>query len=81
MLADRLKRQYADSGIDANRLKWLITWHAKRAKKRWDDNTLRADRDELQAAAPPGALVALGVLVAVAGFVCGLTAAAMRRSA
>lgn len=72
VLADRLRRQYADSGTDANRLKWLIAWHAKQAKKRWDDNTLRADREELQASAPPGALVALGVLVAAAGFVCGM---------
>ena len=72
VLADRLRRQYADSGTDANRLKWLIAWHAKQAKKRWDGNMLRADREELQAAAPPGALVALGVLVAAAGFVCGM---------
>jgi pimeloyl-ACP methyl ester carboxylesterase len=72
VLADRLRHQYADSGVDANRLKWLVAWHAKQAKKRWDDNTLRAHRQELQAAAPLGALVALGALAAAVGFVCGM---------
>src|SRR6201999_1745738 len=49
-----------------------IAWHAKRAKRRWEDDALRTEREEIMAAAPYGGLVFLGAGVAAAGVVLGL---------
>ena len=51
---------------------WLICWHAGRAKKRWEDGTLRAHRDELRASGPNGLLPSLGIIAVLAGLLCGV---------
>jgi hypothetical protein len=74
-LASDILRRYGSSAPDVNRLSWLITWHAKRAKEQWETGTLRAHRSELQAAAPNGALPLLGLVAILGGISCSLIAA------
>jgi hypothetical protein len=52
---------------------WLIEWHAKTAKKRWESGTLRAHRDELRDGGTiDGFLFAVGIILAAAGLICGM---------
>lgn len=74
-LASDLKRRYAKSDVALNQLDWLMTWHAKQSKKRWDQGALREDRERLRRAAPHGALVLLFAVLAGAGLVSGLIGA------
>jgi hypothetical protein len=74
-LASDFKRRYARSGIAPNQLHWLMTWHAKQSKERWDRGAFREDRELLRRAAPHGALVLLWALAVGAALVLGLTGA------
>ena len=74
-LAADLKRRYARSGIALNQLDWLMTWHVKQSKERWDRCALREDREMLRRAAPHGALVLLWAVATGVGLVFGLIGA------
>jgi hypothetical protein len=74
-LASDLKRRYATSDIALNQLDWLMTWHARQSKERWDHGALREDRERLRRATPHGTLILLWVVVAGAGLVSGLIGA------
>lgn len=74
-LASDLKRRYATSDIALNQLDWLMTWHARQSKERWDHGALREDRERLRRAAPHGTLVLLWVVGGGAGLVSGLIGA------
>lgn len=71
-LASHVRRHYVRPDQGLGEVDWLIKWHTNRAKKRWEDGTLREHRDELRAgAAMDGSLFAAGILAATAGFICG----------
>lgn len=71
-LASQLRRHYVRPDQGLGEVDWLIKWHANRAKKRWEDGTLRKHRDELRAGGVmDGSLFATGILAAAAGFICG----------
>jgi pimeloyl-ACP methyl ester carboxylesterase len=74
LAADILDR-YASPDMPVNRLDWLITWHARRAKEQWENRQLRGHRDRLRAAAPNGGLLFLGVIGVAGGLICGAIAA------
>lgn len=76
-LASDLVRRYAGPDIAINQLDWLITWHAKQAKKRWQNGSLDADRTltRREAGKPNGGLTFLGVLGVLIGLGCGLAGA------
>jgi len=67
-----INRHYAHPDRFIGEVDWLICWHAKRARERWDDGTLRASRDELRASGPSGFLPGLGVIALLAGLACGV---------
>ncbi|TDD78004.1 hypothetical protein [Actinomadura rubrisoli] len=71
LVAD-IQNRYAGPDLLVAHLTWLITWHAERAKRCWENGTLRARRDELAGAAPSGAAVFLGAVGMAAGLLCGL---------
>ncbi|HUN32413.1 MAG TPA: hypothetical protein VMU95_10335 [Trebonia sp.] len=71
-LTDRIRRQYAHPDRTLSEVDWLITWHAKRARSRWDDDALRARRSELQAWHPGLVLLPLGAIAVIAGLVVGV---------
>lgn len=72
VLASHVRRHYVRPDQGLGEVDWLIKWHASRAKKCWEDGTLRKHRDELRAGGVmDGPLFAIGVLAAVAGFICG----------
>jgi hypothetical protein len=71
-LASHVRRHYVRPDQGLGEVDWLIKWHASRAKKRWEDGTLRQHRDELRASgAMDGFLFASGTLAAAAGLICG----------
>ncbi len=71
-LAADLTRRYAGPDIAVNQLDWLMTWYARRARERWNNDSLRADRTGARDVAPSGVLAFLGIVGAVAGLACGL---------
>jgi type IV secretory pathway TrbD component len=69
-LTAHIQRQYArPDRWFIGEVDWLICWHAKRAKKRWEDGTLRAHRDELRAS---GLVPGLGIIALLTGLLCGI---------
>ena len=72
-LAARVRRHYARPDRNLGEVNWLIKWHAKRARQRWDNGTLRAHRDELrEGGTMDGFLFAVGMIAAAAGLICGM---------
>ncbi|MFC4050615.1 hypothetical protein ACFOY4_13040 [Actinomadura syzygii] len=70
-LADDIRRRYTEPDLMINELDWLITWHAERAKERWEKGTLREHRDGLRAQSPDGMAV-LGRFALGFGLLCGV---------
>ncbi|TMR07001.1 hypothetical protein ETD83_02350 [Actinomadura soli] len=70
-LADDIRHRYTDPDLMINELDWLITWHAKRAKERWEKGKLREHREDLYAASP-GGLAGLGRFALGFGLLCGV---------
>jgi hypothetical protein len=70
-LSADLRRRYTESDVTINELDWLTTWHAKRAKERWEKGTLREHRERLRAEAPGGS-AGLGLFVLGFGLLCGV---------
>lgn len=71
-LTAHINRHYARPDRFIGEVDWLICWHAKRAKERWEDGTLRARRDELRASGPSGFLPGLGAIALFSGLVCAV---------
>ena len=73
-LAAGICRRYAAPDRSLGSVTWLINWYATRARKQWDNETLRAHRDELLATTGQG-MTALGGVALTAGLVCGVVGA------
>jgi hypothetical protein len=73
-LAADILRRYSRSDLFVRELRWLVTWHATRAKELWDNGTLRAYRDDLQAARPSDTPVFFGALLMAIGLISGTAA-------
>lgn len=72
-LARHVRLHYIRPGQGLGEVDWLIKWHAERAKRRWEEGTLRQHRDELrQGSLLEGGLFALGILGAAAGLIGGV---------
>ena len=71
-LASHVRRHYVRPDQGLGEVDWLIKWHANRAKKRWNDGTLRKHRNELRAGGVmDGSLFVTGIVAAAVGFICG----------
>ncbi|HEU5024678.1 MAG TPA: hypothetical protein VFV01_07110 [Spirillospora sp.] len=71
-LVTDVKRRYAGPDLRVGQLLWLIVWHAERARRRWEDGTLRARREQLAEEAPGGGMVFLAASLTALGLLCGL---------
>jgi hypothetical protein len=72
-LTARIRRHYARPDRSLGEVDWLIKWHAKTAKDRWKNGSLRAHRDELRAGgASDGFLFAVGIIAVAVGLICGM---------